>query len=33
VDDRVELALFCLHNKLIREQINQVAAVRKILSS
>jgi two-component system, NarL family, nitrate/nitrite response regulator NarL len=33
VDDRVELALFCLHNKLIREQIDQVAAVQKILSS
>jgi two-component system, NarL family, nitrate/nitrite response regulator NarL len=33
VDDRVELALFCLHNKLIREQINQVAAVRNILST
>jgi len=33
VDDRVELALFCLHDQSIREEIDQVAAVQKILST
>lgn len=32
VDDRVELALFSLHNKLITEETNKVAAVQTILS-
>lgn len=33
VEDRVELALFSLHNKIITEGSDQVAAVQKILSS
>jgi len=33
VDDRVELALFCLHDKSIREEIDKVSAVQKILSN
>jgi two-component system, NarL family, nitrate/nitrite response regulator NarL len=33
VDDRVELALFCLHNKLLTDGTDQVAAVQQILSS
>jgi DNA-binding NarL/FixJ family response regulator len=32
VEDRVELALFSLHNKMITEGADQVAAVQKILS-
>jgi len=33
VEDRLELALYCLHNKMIMEGADQIAAVQKMLKS